>query len=116
MVVIVVTFIVAIVLTKGEYDDPNGYGHKAVLSPTKLYHNIVLYGAYGYVIVVTLIAVVAWMIASASWNLSGMLVVCLIPGMIWACLLAVDQNASEETKESRLRNAHVTEWKPIWSR
>lgn len=116
LLLVVVTFTVAIVITKAEYDDPNGYGHRAVLSPTKLYHNIVLYGAYGYVIVATLVAVVAWLLNDGSWRQAGVLGLCLAPGLVWVCLLVFEQEMSEETKESRTWYAHVNDWKPIWSR
>lgn len=116
LLLIVVTFTVAIVLTKAEYDDPDGYGHRAVLSPTKLYHNIVLYGAYGYVIVATLVAVLIWLISTASRNQMGVVGLCLVPGLIWMSLLVLEQRVSEETKQNRLESAHINDWKPIWSR
>lgn len=84
--VLVVTVAVAVVITIGEYNDPNGYGHRAVLSPTKLYHNIVLYGGYGYVIVTTLIAVVF-----AAETRGLLLLGCLVPGLIWVACLVADE-------------------------
>lgn len=116
LVLISLTFIVAVVITKGEYDDPNGYGHRAVLSPTKLYHNIVLYGAYGYVVIATLVAVLGWLITTGSWNQIGVLGLCLVPGLIWVSLLVLEQRVPEEIKQNRMQLAHVNDWKPCWSR
>ncbi|MEO5499610.1 MAG: hypothetical protein ABIR46_03860, partial [Candidatus Saccharimonadales bacterium] len=82
-VVMAMTFLVAGKITSDEYHDVDGYGHRAVLSPTKLYHNILLYGAYGYVIVVTLVAVVSWLVMRGEWSQFGLLALCLMPGLIW---------------------------------
>jgi hypothetical protein len=107
---------VAIVITVGEYKDPNGYGHRAVLSPTKLYHNLVLYGGYGYIILATLIAIAVWLLSNWSWSATGLVALCLLPGAVWVSLIVLDQQASEEIKRDRVRYAHINDWSPIWSR
>jgi hypothetical protein len=116
VIVLVCAVAVAILITVGEYNDPNGYGHRAVLSPTKLYHNILLYGAYGYVIVVTLVALIAGLVIDWQWSRAALLLFALIPGFIWVGLLKADSDAPYEVKESRKDYAHVNDWEPIWSR
>lgn len=124
--VLVITCVVAFVITKGEYSDPNGYGHRAVLSPTKLYHNGVLYGLYGYVVVVLLVAVTTMVVQSTSWTLGLLYLLTLVPGAVWACLLVLEQNdaflerivpgvSAEEVKKERMENAHQSDWRPLWA-
>lgn len=115
LVVLTVTVVVALYVTKLEYNDPNGYGHRAVLSPTKLYHNILLYGAYGYVIVVTLIATVVALSSGWNWGWFGLVVLGLLPGLVWASLLVIENRVSDQIKLDRVRYAHVNDWEPIWS-
>lgn len=116
LLVLIVTLVVAVVITRGEYRDPNGYGQRAVLSPTKLYHNIVLYGGYGYLIIVTLVAVLYWLVANLSWPVLGIVLLCLFPGFIWAGFLVIEQRVSVETSQQRVREAHINNWSPLWSR
>lgn len=106
---------VAVVITVGEYNDPNGYGHRAVLSPTKLYHNILLYGGYGYIIVATLFAVMNWLLGTWSWSTVGLVALCLLPGAVWVGLLVFEQRVSDEVKRDRIRYSHVNDWEPIWT-
>jgi len=105
---------VAVLITVSEYNDTNGYGHRAVLSPTKLYHNIVLYGGYGYVIVVVLVAVVAGLVMNWNGMNALLLIALLFPGFVWISLLYAEQQSSDEVKKSRIEHAHVNDWKPIW--
>lgn len=107
--VVIAAVSVAVLLTRGEYQDPNGYGRRGVLSPTKLYHNLVLYGGYGYVIITTLVAVVSAS-ETRGWFLAGSLVF----GVIWVSLLVLERRDSEKVKRQRVENAHVSNWSPIW--
>lgn len=116
LLVLATTVIVAVYVTWLEYNDPNGYGHRAVRSPTKLYHNIVLYGGYGYVIVVTLFATVAMLWINWSWDRAGLVLLCLLPGLVWVSLLILENRATDATKRSRVEHAHVNDWQPIWRR
>lgn len=106
VVVLVSAIVVACALTWMEYKG-GGYPPRAMWSPTKLYHNFILYGGYGYIIVTTLVAVV---ITVGSW----WLVLALLPGLIWLGCLVGDNVTSEETKQSRVHNAHVEHWYPFW--
>lgn len=106
VVVLVSAIAVACALTWMEYQG-GGYPPRAMRSPTKLYHNFILYGGYGYIIVTTLVAVV---IAAGSW----WLVLALLPGLIWLVCLVGDNFTSEETKNRRVSNAHVEHWYPFW--
>lgn len=102
--------LVAVLLTRQEYRDagkPGGYTRRAMRSPTKIYHNYLLYGGYGYIIVTTLVAVVA---AGRSWWLA----LALLPGLVWVGCLVADNFVSSETKQSRVDNAHIEHWRPFW--
>ena len=126
--VLVATSGVAFMITRGEHHDPNGYRHRAVLSPTKLYHNGMLYGLYGYVIVVLVFALVGGLLVRWNWESFGLLVVCLLPMLLWAACLVLEQNDAfigkfiahdgqtvAEVKAERVTSAHTTEWRPIWA-
>jgi hypothetical protein len=128
LLVLIGALVVAFLITRGEYNDPNGYGHRAVLSPTKLYHNGVLYGLYGYVIVVVLAALVGGLLVNWSWESFGLLVACLLPMLLWASCLVLEQNdaflekyaatngqTAQDVKTRRVENAHVNDWEPIWA-
>lgn len=126
--VLVGALAVSFLITRGEYNDPNGYGHRAVLSPTKLYHNGVLYGLYGYVIVVVLVALIGGLWVNWSWESFGALVVCLVPMLLWFLCLVLEQNdaflekfaatngqTAQDVKDQRVESAHVDDWQPIWA-
>lgn len=55
---IVVLSVVAFLMTRQEYRD-GVYPLRAILSPTKLYHNFVLYVLFAYVIIMPVVAVIA---------------------------------------------------------
>lgn len=108
--VLLITLAVAIVMTWSELTS-GACPRRAIFSPTKLYHNILLYGGYGYVIVSTLLA----LLFSAETR-GVALVVCLLPGLVWVALLVDDERARESLKQQRLRHAHIPDWRPIWRR
>lgn len=102
--------IVAVVATYSEWKS-GVYPTRAIFSPTKLYHNGLLYIGYGYVIVTTLVAVLFG--ADISWQLP----LVLIPGVIWVILVIKDSTLSAEDPEKlevKARSAHVANWSPIW--
>jgi hypothetical protein len=105
-VVLSTAIVLACVMTWLEHQQGD-YSRRAMWSPTKLYHNFILYGGYGYIIATTLVAVVA---AGRSWWLA----LALLPGLIWLGCLVGENFASEETKQSRVNNAHVEHWYPFW--
>lgn len=88
------------------------YPTKAILSPTKIYHNIFLYGGYGYVIVSTLVAV----IAGSSWTgrTASLMVLSLLPGAVWVALVIRDNSLDPATAKVKAGYAHTADWKPIW--
>jgi hypothetical protein len=67
---------VAYWLTDGELKS-GGYTKEQVYSPTKLYHNGVLYVGYGYIMVSTLIHA---LVGAPSW----WLLLVVLPGLAWA--------------------------------
>ena len=94
------------------------YPKRAVFSPTKLYVNFALYAGYGYLITVTLFAVIfgsAW-----SFGFFVQLVLALIPGLVWAKLVARENTLGEDDLSDKLQikaaHAHVADWRPIWRR
>lgn len=100
--------LVALVLTYGEWKS-GAYPTRAILSPTKLYHNGVLYIGFGYVIVSTLVACLF------GAPLQSVLLA-LVPGIFWVGMLAIDNTPSASDAAERARHAHVADWRPIWSR
>jgi hypothetical protein len=88
------------------------YTRGQVLSPTKLYHNIVLWMVYGYVIVTTLFAVI---IGGLSWWLP----LVLWPGVVWAICNVIDTLPTypgDVPMRRKGEHAHVADWKPRWVR
>jgi len=108
VIVLVVAFIVATLMTYGEWKS-EFYPAGAIFSPTKIYHNYVLYVGYGYVAVTTLVAVVFG--SNWSWRFAGTLALCLVPVLIWGSLVKRDDGMSPEKKQEAARHAHVTDWK-----
>lgn len=87
-----------------------GYSKRAILSPTKLYHNIVLYVGYGYVAVST-------MIADAAGGQWGWMIIALIPGLIWLGMMQVENRTLANKPDLRLskaQGAHISDWRPFW--
>lgn len=109
MLVLVITLTIAVVMTYQEWKS-GVWLTRAMYSPTKLYHNIVLYGLYGYVAAVTGVAVLV--AAPDRW----WMLVALLHGLIWAGLVMRDNSSSESVKASRVEFAHVAYWQPIWRR
>lgn len=103
---------VAGLLTYNEWKEGQ-YPTRAIFSPTKLYHNFVLYGGYGYVIVTTLVAVSADVLR--SWLDVMVFVACLVPGVYWAKFVIDDAKLDPEILRVKSGNAHVADWRPIWS-
>lgn len=99
---------VAVGLTWMEYKS-GAYPARAILSPTKFYHNGLLYAGYGYIIVTTLVAVLA---SARSW----WLVPVLLPGLVWVFFLYKDNTYQPEDAARKARHAHVENWSPLWAR
>ena len=113
--VLAITIAVSIVITKGEYTaatrgDEFAYEPRAVISPTKLYHNIVLYAGYAFVLVMLLIEMIL-----QGAGLSKVLLA-LIPAIGWAITLVLEEKlTSDDVRRSRARNAHIASWSYLWS-
>lgn len=111
VLVLISAVMVAVIATYGEWKS-GVYPTRAIFSPTKLYHNGLLYIGYGYVIVTTLVAVLFG--GSISWQLP----LVLVPGVIWVFLVIKDSTLSAENPEQlevKARSAHVADWSPIWA-
>lgn len=108
VLVLAATFSVAIALTVMEYTD-GAYPLRAILSPTKLYHNLLLYGGYSYVVVTTTIAV----LAGSEWSalLAGKLAVSFVVLGVWVILVIEDNSLSSISAKKKAQSAHVDDWK-----
>ncbi|MBH1956423.1 hypothetical protein I8H84_02475 [Candidatus Saccharibacteria bacterium] len=80
----------------------------ALLSPSKLYHNFLLYGGYGYVVVTTLIAALAG--GGGLWLIAGALVL----SSPWAYYVLKDSSADEEATRLKQSTAHPATYWLFW--
>lgn len=111
LIILIGAIIAAILITHGELNPEPGaisYKRRAVLSPTKIYHNLGLYGLYGYIIITTFVACAAgginfWTIIKA-----------VSPFLIWIIFLLTEGKVTRKTKLLRVNNAHVYDWQPLW--
>ena len=83
------------------------YTTRAANSPTKLYHELVIYVGYGYLIAATLVA----HIAAGGWGWRD--VIPLTAGAVWLSLVVIDTVRRDDNRE-RARHAHVEDWRPFW--
>lgn len=84
----------------------------ALLSPSKQYHNFLLYAGYGYVAVTSLVAA----IAGNGWSPSSLLWVALAAVAVtpWVVFLIQDGQLSREEAVAKQRHAHPAEYKLFW--
>ena len=102
VVILIVAFIVAVVITKAEFDT-GFFPARAILSPTKIYHNFILYAGYGSVAVFALIAG----FASGSWAKT---LVAIIPATGWIIMLLIEPSWPVNANATRCLNAHIANW------
>jgi len=107
----VLTIGVAFYLTYLEARDFN-YPLEALLSPTKIYHNFLLYAGYGYLAFTTLVAVLAG--SEWSWSFVGLLGLVFLPGVVWLVLVRMDSTLTPHRHGIKAQSAHVHDWRPIW--
>ena len=108
LLVLIVALLVATGMTYLEWKS-GVYPTRAIFSPTKIYHNLLLYGGYGYVITVTLVAL-AFGSAKKAW------VLVVLPGLVWGVLVVKDNSLSAAEASEKAQHAHVEDWRPIWQR
>lgn len=108
VLVLLCAVVVAVLATYGEWKS-GVYSTQAILSPSKLYHNGLLYGGYGYIIVTTLVAVLF------GGGADKMLALVLLPGLAWLVLVVLDSTLTPERAKEKAKHAHVSDWEPIWS-
>ena len=109
--VLAVSIAVACLVTYNEYKG-GMYMAAAFLSPTKLYHQAVLWTLCPYLAITTLAALIAggqW--ARAKYWQTGLV---FTPGLVWLSLFIVDNNLSEATARHKAALAHVNQYSPIW--
>jgi len=113
LVVLIGALVVASLLTLMELKG-GAYPPRAIKSPTKIYHNFVLYGLYGYVAFVSLMAVFVGM----NWNAGSVVAasVSTIFGLVWVRFVFIDSTLTREESAKKAMHAHISDWKPIWVR
>jgi hypothetical protein len=115
LVILAVCFAVAWFMTHGEMKAAKAnaeaaYTPRAVRSPTKIYHNYVLYGGYAYVMVALTTQVI---LQDHFWSWSTGLV--FVPFLVWLTILLVEGfKTPMRVAKLRARFAHIDDWKPIW--
>jgi hypothetical protein len=102
---------------------PFAYTVRAVKSPTKVYHNYVLYGGYGYILVMLVISGGVQAVMNSYFSL--WIVPVFVPLVVWLSLLAFEamllgpltRNSyltPSRVKQLRANHAHIDGWQPIW--
>ena len=89
--------------------EAKAYTSRSLNSPTKLYHDIALYGAYNYVM---------WgggLPKLLSGNLSGIRLLVFAPLLIWLILVIIDTTLVELADKKR-EFAHPMNWQFPWKR
>jgi hypothetical protein len=85
------------------------YTPRAVMSPTKLYHNYVLYGGYAYVIVmlVTQMSLQGQFTVLDTWLV-------WVPFLAWFALLILEAvYTPKHVSVSRAKHAHIDDWRVL---
>lgn len=104
---------VAIRMTRGELKN-GAYPKWAILSPTKLYHNGALYGIYGYLAAMTVIADVVGLGWREIYH-GGWLTLSVIFFVIWAVIVAVEGMIyGKAGMAKKARHAHIETWFYKW--
>lgn len=105
---------VAFLMTYGEWV-AKFYPKWAILAPSKIYHNFLLYGGYGYVAVSTLVAIVSSLIITRwSWVTAGLVLVAFLCVAPWMYLVVKEGNLSKTDPaalQRKAQHAHVPDWK-----
>jgi hypothetical protein len=111
VIVLVVCILVAAFMTFDEYRG-GMYPLWAILSPTKIYHNGLLYVGYGYVAVTTTLAQLFG--SDWSWSHGIWFAGSLFALYVWVQLLALDNSISKDVKRHKAERAHIAGWWPLF--
>lgn len=101
--------LVAFIVIRHVTYSPSDYSAKAWWSPTKIYHDVVICGVFGYLVVVRALPFYTgtrfgYMSAQKVLGLTGLAV--WAAGVVWDELHDVVPNSRQ----------HPSKWKPIWQR
>lgn len=107
--VLALTCVVALAMTYGDLKG-DAYSFWAVFSPTKLYHNLVLYSLFGYLAFAMLIVAGASVVINGRLLLVGLLLVALAFGGVWA-FLTVKEGSDPEGMKHKAATAHIEDWR-----
>jgi len=92
------------------------YPKRALLSPTKIYHNGILYVIYGYIAAMTFIADLAGLGLSEVIR-GGWLTWAVVCIGIWLAFVVLEPIIfGPEGMAKKAGFAHVADWRPRWSR
>ncbi len=106
--IVVVGAVVVALLVREKMDRPN-YHDRAMNSPSKLYHDFVIYMGFGYVFFTTAIAATL----STGWDFSLLRPFGFLGA--WAyCVLGLDGRQTKYELRRMARNSHPADWEPIW--
>ncbi len=86
------------------------FARRAVMSPTKIWHNVLLYVLLGYPVVIGLAAQF-----SSAWDdqFRKLFIIGMMCFLVWVGLLIKD---GLKPDEDAIAGAHVDNWEPIWGR
>lgn len=112
VLILSITAIVAVVLTRSEVK--NGYYPKrAMLSPTKIYHNGVLYAGYGYIGFMLFLQATSHLFVNFPGTLLWWLGAFAAFG-VWGYFIKLDNSINDETRKLKAATAHISNWHPFW--
>jgi hypothetical protein len=113
LAVVVVWIVVATALTFLEWKG-GIYPTRAIFSPTKLYHNGLLYIGYGSIAVTSVVTVLArapWKSEPVLWPMFLVATICFVRWGVW---VVQDSTLTRDTALYKARHAHVADWTPVW--
>lgn len=109
LVIGLVAGVVLLCLMRRKFDGTNNYPLPTLRSPTKVYHDYVLYIGY----VAALVSVAVPGILMSSWSDAMPLkVIGLIAFVVWLSGLVADGLDPDMPRKRKLM--HVSDWRPIW--
>lgn len=100
---------VGLVLMRSKFDGINNYPIRALQSPTKMYHDYILYVGY----TAALVSVAVPGVLTSSWD--GVVlakVVALVAFAIWVIGLMID--GLDQGMPQKRPLMHPSDWQPIW--
>jgi hypothetical protein len=105
VILLIIALSIAVTMTQSEYKS-NYFPKRAILSPTKIYHNLALYGVYGSIAGFSILA------GFFSRHILQTLLA-MSPMLCWASMLIIERFLPKNAEKTRRNCAHVADWKPL---